>query len=207
LLPQFLPSAMLVRAKTQAECLANSRKQLERACGRSLSALLNPGGWLTIQPMTALHLPDTWAGMSVRLRYGTETFSSKTVDANVSPTWTVDTTVQVTPYAHTISLSNPRTNDFEYGESDIQEYVDPMTSGSLRLSVFGERLHKSKVELGVLNIPLADAISYCLECIENVSERFSLLAIIASLFIITTCPRKNMTKHGDHDRLSFGSQL
>jgi hypothetical protein len=169
-LPQFLPSAVLVRAKTLADSLANSRRQFEKACKRSLSALLNTGGWLTIRPMTALHLPDTWARMSVRLRYGRETFWSKSVDANVSPTWAVDTTVQVTPYAHTISLSNSRTNDLEYGESDLQVYVDPMTSGSLRLSVFGERMNKSKIELGVLHIPLGDAISCCLECIEDVSK-------------------------------------
>jgi hypothetical protein len=170
-LPQFVPSATLVRAKTLADSLANSRRQFERACKRSLASLLNPGGWLTIRPMTALHLPDTWAGMFVRLRYGTETFFSKTVDANVSPTWSVDTTVQVTAYAHTISLLNPRTNAFEYGESDLQVRVDPqMTSGSLRLSIFGERFNKKKVELGVLQIPLGDAISCCVECIEDVSE-------------------------------------
>jgi hypothetical protein len=169
-LPQFLPPAVLVRAKSLADSLANSRRQFERACKRSLAALLNPGGWLTIRPMTALHLPDTWAFMYVRLRYGTEIFLSKSVDANVSPTWTDDTTVQVTPYAHILSLLNPRTNDFEYGENDLQVYVDPMTSGSLRLSVFGERRNKSKVELGVLHIPLGDAISCCLECIEDVSE-------------------------------------
>lgn len=170
-LPHFTPSATLKRAKILADSLANSRRQFERACKRSLRALLNPGGWLTIRPMTALYLPEGWSGMFVRLRYGTETVFSKTVPANVSPTWTRDTAKEVTSYAHTVSLSNSHINSCEYGESDLQVYVDPqMTSGSLQLSVFGERINKSKIELGVLHIPLGHAISCCVECIEDVHE-------------------------------------
>jgi hypothetical protein len=170
-LPQCLPSAMLGRAKAHADKLVNSRRHFERACKRSLRAVLNPGGWLTIRPMTALYLPDSCTGMFVKLRDGAEVVVSETVDAKVSPTWTADTTVHVTPYAHTVRSCGSKESVFEYGASDLQVFVEPQrTSGSLRLSVIGERLNKSKVELGVLQIPLGAAINCCIECMEEIHE-------------------------------------
>jgi len=170
-LPQCLPAAMRERAMRRAYELANSRRRFERASKRSLRAVLNPGGWLTIRPMTALYLPDSCTGMFVKMRYGPEVAVSETVDAKVSPTWAADTSVQVTPYAHIVASSGSQKNVFEYGTSDLQVFIEPQrTSGSIRLSVFGERLNKSKVELGVLQIPLGAAINCCLECMEEVHE-------------------------------------
>ena len=174
--PQGLPSAILGRAKMHAYDLMMSRNRFERACRRSLRAVVNPGGWLTIRPMTALYLPDTFTGMFVKLRYGSEVAVSETVDAKVSPKWAVDTTIQVTSYAHTVTSSGSKEGVFEYGPSDLQVFVDPQrTSGSLRISVFGERLNKSKIELGVLQIPLGAAINCCVECMEEVHEEQSRL--------------------------------
>lgn len=173
-LPRCMPPAMHKRAMAHADELANSRRHFERACKRSLRAVLNPGGWLTIRPMTALYLPDTCTGMFVKLRYGSEVVVSETVDAKVSPTWTADTSIQVTPFAHTVSSSGSLDDVFEYASSDLQVYIEPQrTSGSLRLSVIGEKLNKSKVELGVLHIPLGAAINCCVECMEEIFEEQS----------------------------------
>jgi hypothetical protein len=173
-LPQALPRSMRNRATRQAQELATSRRQFESACKRSLRAVLNPGGWLTIRPMTALYLPDSCTGMFVKLRYGTEVAVSETVDAKVSPTWTADTTVQVTPYAHIVQSLGNKKGVFKYEASDLQVYIDPQrTSGSLRVSVIGERMNKTKVELGVLHIPLGAAINCCVECMEEVQEEQS----------------------------------
>ena len=170
-LPKSFPSAMRARSLRVADLIHNSRRQFERACKRSLRAVLNPGGWLTIRPMTALYLPDSCTGMFVKLRYGPEVVISETVEARVSPTWTADTTVQVTPFAHTILSSEPGRNSFSYGPSDLQVFIEPQrTSGSLRLSVIGEKLNTTKVELGVLEIPLGAAINCCVECMEEVRE-------------------------------------
>ena len=170
-LPKSFPPAMRARSMRFADLLQNSRRQFERACKRSLRAVLNPGGWLTIRPMTALYLPDSCTGMFVKLRYGPEVVISETVEARVSPTWTADTTVQVTPYAHTILSSKPGESAFSYGPSDLQVFIEPQrTSGSLRLSVIGEKLNKTKVELGVLEIPLGAAINCCVECMEEVRD-------------------------------------
>lgn len=170
-LPRSMPPAMRSRAVRHSDEMAESRNQFESACKRSLRAVLNPGGWLTIRPMTALYLPETCAGMFVKLRYGAEVVVSETVDAKVSPTWTVDTTVQVTPYAHVVASPGKKKGVFEYGASDLQVFIDPQrTSGSLRLSVIGERMNKSKVELGVLHIPLGAAINCCVECMEEIQQ-------------------------------------
>jgi hypothetical protein len=173
-LPTTLPRTMRIRAMSQARELATSRSQFESACERSLRAVLNPGGWLTIRPMTALYLPDSCTGMFVKLRYGAEVVVSETVDAKVSPTWTADTTVQVTPYAHIVQSLGNKKGVFKYGPSDLQVYIDPQrTSGSLRISVIGERMNKTKVELGVLHIPLGAAINCCVECMKEVQEEQS----------------------------------
>lgn len=56
---------------------------------------------------------------------------------------------------------------FNRTENDLHVGVEPLkTSGSVQLSVIGTRLN-SKVELGVLQIPLANAISCCTEVTEN----------------------------------------
>jgi hypothetical protein len=72
------------------------------------------------------------------------------VEAKVTPTWTKESHVFV-----------PRT------ENDLHVGVEPLkTSGTVKLSVVGTRL-KSNVELGVLQISLANAISCCIEANEH----------------------------------------
>jgi hypothetical protein len=88
--------------------------------------------------------------MVVKARYGSESRSTSTAEAKVAPTWTKE---------HQMF--------FNRTENDLHVGVEPLkTSGSVQLSVIGTRLN-SKVELGVLQIPLANAISCCTEVTEN----------------------------------------
>jgi hypothetical protein len=135
--------SMKFRLEARAAILYESRNGFEKACRRSLRAVVNPGGWLSVCPITVLNFPDSYAGMSVKIRYGAVSLVTESVDARVTPVWTNQ------------ELSIP---------------IDPQrTSGSIRLSVVAERM-KTKVELGVLEIPLGAAINCCLNCIENTSE-------------------------------------
>lgn len=174
-LPHFAPNKMKQHALARAEGVYLFRNQFERACKRSLQAVLNPGGWLTIRPITALNLTESFTGMHVKLRYGSEVVINQTVDARVTPCWTFEEDQSTDlPNKHPvvatsiISTSSHHTSpEFQLKENDLQVYVEPQkTSGSLRLSVVGERLNL-KTELGVLHIPLGSAISCCVESIED----------------------------------------
>ena len=135
--------------------LLSVTERFDKTAQRSLKAVLNPGGLLILRPITALCLSkpdnqDSYTGMVVRARYGSESCSTSTVEAKVTPTWTKESHVFV-----------PRT------ENDLHVGVEPLkTSGTVKLSVVGTRL-KSNVELGVLQIPLANAISCCIEANEH----------------------------------------
>lgn len=69
-LPDQAPPSLRSSADTYAQRFISSRTSFERAARMSLRTVLNPGGWLTIRPITALNLPDTYNGMFVRIRYG-----------------------------------------------------------------------------------------------------------------------------------------
>lgn len=182
-LPIGAPASMARRALEQVEWIVHSRNQFERACRRALRSVLNPGGWLTIRPITALNLPDTYTGMHVKLRYGPEVVVSSTVDAKVTPTWTPKEVMnrmntmpepdyEFSEYEDDVPAAL-NMDSFEFYENDLLFYVEPQkTSGSIRLSVVGERLNQ-KTELGVLHIPLGAAIGSCIDCIEDYLDSFS----------------------------------
>uniref|UniRef100_A0A7S4MN01 C2 domain-containing protein n=1 Tax=Odontella aurita TaxID=265563 RepID=A0A7S4MN01_9STRA len=179
-LPRATPALIRQRAAAFTENLLESRASFESAAKRSLRSVLNLGGWLTIRPVTALNLPETFNGMFVKVRYGSEVIVSDTADAKVTPTWTMDKDVNMSPMQYYSGMEQgvPELNSsrstahpmdgkgFLYKSSqgnDLNVYVEPLkTSGSVRLSVVGERL-QSNIELGVLQINLASAISCCNE--------------------------------------------
>ena len=186
------PTVMHQRAAEFLENLVESRASFAKAAGRSLRSVLNPGGWLTIRPITALNLPDSYTGMFVKLRYGSTIRVSETADAKVTPTWTVDDDIPFAPREnhlkeqpsgkgqskvpmYTSEAEREEMNDFHgtgifKSRNDLDLYVEPLkTSGSVRLSVVGERL-QSNVELGVLQINLASAISCCAEQTSDKEE-------------------------------------
>lgn len=178
-LPDSAPKEMQSRATNRAAEFVNSRKRFDRACKISLKSVLNPGGWLTVRPITALNLPDSFTGMFVRLRYGSEVLVSDTVDAKVTPTWTNEGEhLPVENSQMSFSTDEDRNlgerqeeyfrpERFKFCDNDLSVYVEPQkASGTLRLSVVGERLN-SKIELGVLHISLGDAIACCLEEMED----------------------------------------
>ena len=205
-LPPTAPASMAQRALQHVEYVVQSRNQFERACRRALRSVLNPGGWLTIRPITALNLPDSYTGMHVKLRYGPEVVASSTVDAKVTPTWTPKevmnrvNTLRDTEEEEMAIDGEERgpeipaalnMDKFEFYENDLLFYVEPQkTSGSIRLSVVGERMN-NKTELGVLHIPLGAAIGSCIDCIEDYLDSFSDLAPSATPMYIRWFPLMN----------------
>lgn len=170
-IPLFAPTTMSAEAKEYATKFLRSRTMFERASKRALWAVLNPGGWLTIRPMTVLNLPDTYTGMFVKLRYGSEILVSETVDAKVNPTWQKpNETAEGNPQRP----SKLRRGPGDENQRDLHIHVAPQkTSGSIQLSVIGERRSKqllTKAELGVLHLPLGAAIASCIDCIEDSPE-------------------------------------
>ncbi len=164
----------------------------EKAAQRSLRAVSNPGGWLRIRPITALYLPSNgYTGMYVKLRYGTESIVSRTVPTPVNPEWSTESDQieslieeRRTKRTNGGQIETPasegsRFRDFvgteesfyfspkAKEENDLEINVQALkTDGSLRLSVVGVKVN-SKEELGVLHIPLADAICCCTEKFDN----------------------------------------
>jgi C2 domain/SHR-binding domain of vacuolar-sorting associated protein 13 len=59
-LPSLAPVSMRQRALQHVEYLVQSRNQFERACRRALRSVLNPGGWLTIRPITVSFSDLEW---------------------------------------------------------------------------------------------------------------------------------------------------
>lgn len=89
-LPPSVPSVIQERENTYNAALMASRHAFSKKSRRSLNNILNPGGVLTIRPITALNLSDDYTGMFIKLRYGTTIQVSETVDCRVSPVWTRD---------------------------------------------------------------------------------------------------------------------
>jgi hypothetical protein len=159
--PDDAPLATIERALGRADTMYMSRLKFERACKRILGSVLNPGGWLTIRPITVLNLPDTYTGMFVKLRYGSEVLVSETVDAKVTPRWSA------TDFSETTQDSSGK---FKFNNNDLHVRVEPQqTSGSIKISVVAERLN-SKSELGVLQLPLGAAIAACIDSAEELLE-------------------------------------
>jgi hypothetical protein len=179
--PSNAPIGMCRRLQRRAEGVYDTRISFERMCKRSLKAILNPGGWLIVRPFTVLNVPLSYPGMSVKIRYGSLTLSTNTVDARVTPTWVTERSAedarrvtkglkgnQDSPQAiqcdGSVQTSYPAKLDCE---NDLSIPIDPQkTSGSIRLVVVGERLN-TKVELGILDIPIGAAIRCCVEANEN----------------------------------------
>ena len=102
----------------------------------------------------AHNVPDSFTGMYVKVKYGDETKRTQTVNAKATPKWTND-------HLDSPDLDRNDTyegNHFETKENDLEVHVPPLkTVGSLRLSVVGVRAN-TKVEIGVVYIPLTNAI-------------------------------------------------
>jgi hypothetical protein len=172
--PDVGPGVMIERARSHVDRMFLSRNKFERACRRTLQSVLNPGGWLTIRPITALNLPDTYTGMFVKLRYGSEVLVSETVDAKVTPRWTppdfpdsVEDLRDLNSPRAKGRKTGPSDGKFKFNENDLHVHVEPQqTSGSVKISIIAERLN-TKSEVGVLNIPLGAAIAACIDCAED----------------------------------------
>jgi len=174
--------------------LLHSRSSFSKACSRSLGTVVNPGGVLTIRPITALNLPESYTGMFVKVRCGGYVCLSETVDSKVVPVWSDE---EISPaeegpraerkkYRHHVKVrqnSSKSQGDLDFNDiaemvnpswawgrprrNDLCIQVDPFeTSKSLRLSVIGEKL-QSKVELGVLEFPLGPALECCAQSLED----------------------------------------
>lgn len=126
-------------------------------------------------------------------RYGTTVCASETVDSKVTPRWTDEESL---PKSNTFTMSASRSRRFvRQGSQDkidsgnideVAEWwnptragarenvlrisVDPFeTSRSLRLTVIGEKL-QSRMEIGVLEIPLGPALECCAQSMEDYNE-------------------------------------
>lgn len=149
--------------------LLNSRASFEKAAQRSIMAVINPGGWLVLRPITALCLPENrenkYTGMFVRVRYGSKSCNTAKTDAKVTPIWADESSLFSNVAESGEEKLKP--NFFEIQENDIKVAVEPLkTTGSIKLSVLATKM-SSKIELGVLQIPLAQAISCCTEASGN----------------------------------------
>lgn len=87
-LPPSSPSFFQAKEKRYMDALMASRQSFAKKARRSLKNIVNPGGVLTIRPITALNLSDEYTGMFIKLRYGTTIQLSQSVDCRVSPVWT-----------------------------------------------------------------------------------------------------------------------
>jgi hypothetical protein len=167
-LPSTAPSPLVDFAEQQISHFLQSRATFERASRRSLSAILHQGGWLTIRPIRALNLPDSYTGMFLKLRYGAQVLVTGSVDAKVSPTWSTSSEgndpTNDSPFS--ARRSSPDEKSFDQ-PNDLHIHVTPQrTNGWIRLSVHGERRQQklqSKTELGILYLPLGNAIAACVD--------------------------------------------
>ncbi len=159
-------------------------------------AVNNQGGCLKIRPITALYLPtQNYTGFYVKLRYGSESISSRTVSNSVNPEWSSLTSVddldsssagktkrnqkkRKMPPKPLKENKNTLIEDILQDDSyyfssdensnDLEVSVEALkiTGASLRLSVVGVKVN-SREELGVLHIPLRDAIYCCTEKFDD----------------------------------------
>lgn len=183
LLPS-VPHLFVEREKKYLLDLIESRTLFSKAAKRSLDSIFNPGGTLTIRPLTALNLPNSYAGMFVKVRYDNRVQSTVSVDSKVTPVWSKEQDINQQQSSSPMKRGantqirkrgiNP--DDLIHNFRDIAEIFNPRrtggsreyeiniqispfeTSKSLRLSVIGELRHAPNVEIGVLDIPLGPAL-------------------------------------------------
>lgn len=179
----------------QISYFLKSRETFECAARRSLAAVLHHGGWLTIRPIRALNLPDSYMGMTVKLRYGSQVLVTGTADAKVSPTWSTATNKSGSNRGRRLSEAS-LDEDFHEQPNDLHIHVTPQkTNGLIRLSVHGEKSQQqlqSKTELGVLYLPLGNAIAACVD----VTASDSGTAMYERWFPLLT-PREAVPVEGD----------
>lgn len=77
--PPSAPTLMRSSADAYIGEFLRSRESFERAARIAMKTVLHQGGWLTIRPMTALNLPASYTGMTVKLKYGSDVLFSGTV--------------------------------------------------------------------------------------------------------------------------------
>jgi hypothetical protein len=163
--PFTAPSALKSMAYSYIDKWFQSRVSFERSARISMETVLHPGGWLSIRPITALNLPDMFTGMAVKVKYGSETFTSETADVrSLDPCW------------YKLNRHISEVDHWEHvSQGDIHIHMPPQqTSGVIRLSIIGEKRHKrlnTKSELGVVYLPLGATISSCLNYEDNRLER------------------------------------
>ena len=172
------PAEMRKLLLKRAERFDAARTSFSRICMDSMKAALHPGGVLVVRPITVLNLPQSFPGMSVKIRLGSFALSTNTADARVAPVWApersrVNIEKAVSFFAHCESFEKIDWSDASVLgtagiiENDLSIPVDPQqTSGSIRLAVIGERLN-TRVELGVLDIPLGAAIRCCVDGMDQ----------------------------------------
>jgi C2 domain/SHR-binding domain of vacuolar-sorting associated protein 13 len=173
-LPSNAPGAMITRLEERINSIFIARSAFEKSCKNSMESLLHPGGFLVIRPITALNLPSSYTAISIKVRFGSLTLYTSAVDSRVAPSW-------VQAFAHDIHHScaevigtssmpenmNENSKQNSQLENDLCIPIDPQkTSGIIRLSVIGERLN-SKVELGILEVPIGLAIRCCIESADG----------------------------------------
>jgi hypothetical protein len=179
--PKEAPMGTFQRSKYRIETMHLFHFQFERAVRRILGSTLHYGGFLTIRPTAALNLPDTYTGMYVKMVYGSQVRTTETVDAKVSPRWVPQnfehnhdhqsaTRGAVNSRKKSACVPNPLTPGFKFSENDLHLQVEPQqTSGSIRISILAERMN-SKVELGVIHIPLGAAIAACIDAAQDLDN-------------------------------------
>ena len=141
----------------RATAFQKSRNSFEQAANRSFSSILNAGGYLTIRPITAMNLPDSYTGMYVKVRCGQQTTVTKTVDARVAPVWSQSIDDRGSAQCSTRVTANQ--------SNEIRIRVNPQeSSGWIRLSVMGEKKQQQlqgKVEIGTIYLPLGKLLAAC----------------------------------------------
>jgi len=172
--PSEAPRVTIERSQYRIETMHLARNQFDRSCRRILGCVLNPGGWLTIRPIAAMNLPDSYTGMYVKVIHGSEMQVTETVDAKVSPKWSpahLPHTSKSKGRRRSSIARPPNTiaaSNFNFSANDLNVQVEPQqTGGSIRLSVIAER-YKTKVELGVVHIPLGAAIAACIDAAQSI---------------------------------------
>lgn len=159
--PDKTPSSMKSSINGYIDDWMKSRTSFERSARISMKTVLHSGGWLSIRPITALNLPDVFTGMAVKIQYGSETYISDTADVrSLDPSW------------YKMNRRDSSVDDWELvSENDIHIHIAPqLTSGTIRLSVIGEKKHKrpsSKTEIGVVHLPVGATLSCLLDCDES----------------------------------------
>jgi hypothetical protein len=117
-----------------------------------------------LRPITVHNVPDSFTGMYVKVKYGDETMRTRTVNANATPKWSDDYLNYFSPDHDNEEPHSLTAEALERKENDMEIYVQPLKiTGSLRVSVVGIKSN-AKVEIGVVHIPLSNAIEATYGC-------------------------------------------